>query len=292
MSMSTASGSSSGSCPAAAGSLPISPLRLGVVPYLNVQPLIWAFSLPGFTPPGGVELSPLPPSQLALALRQGRFDAAIVPVFEYFRHPGYSIVPEFAIGCRGPVHSVVLFSRSPLREIEAIYLDPASVTSVNLLRVLLAEHGLAPVLHPAQTLPGPLSELPPRSACLLIGDPAMVRRGALPFEYDLGSLWFDHTGLPFVFAAWLAPPGPRTAEVSDLLRKGARAGLAALEEVARTTAPVFGFSPEAALHYFRASIHYRLGPDEVGGLEEFGRLCARHGLIAFPPPPLRFCPED
>ena len=119
---------------------------VGTVPYLNVQPLIWALETGRVEADafGGhpFEIVPAHPRELAGRLRAGEFDVAIVPVFEYFLTPGYRIVPMGALATQREVGSVTVFSDAPLEEVSRIYLDPSSLTSVNLLRVLAAERGL------------------------------------------------------------------------------------------------------------------------------------------------------
>lgn len=257
-------------------------LRFGIVPYLNVQPLIWAFQNAeqrGHSGLPEVEITAEHPRLLAESFRDGRYDAAIVPVFEYLRHPDSRIVPGVSIACRGAVYSVVLFADSPINQVRTIYLDPASLTSVNLMKVLAAELGmdvefLAPLPSPSD------SSLPPGTGRLLIGDPAMSRRGRHAFEYDLGKLWQNLTGLPFVFAAWLAAPGAADLPVAATLQLASRIGRANLDQVALETASRFGFSPENALRYFRENMCYDLGEQELAGIREFARLSVKHGLIA------------
>ena len=115
---------------------PLHSLRIGCVQYLNARPLIHGYD-------GDVVFDH--PSALARELAAGRLDAALVPVFEALREPHYAIVDGCAVACEGPVHSVVLAHRGALHDVRSIALDPASMSSVHLLKVLLAEfHGMQP----------------------------------------------------------------------------------------------------------------------------------------------------
>ena len=270
-------------------------LQIGIVPYLNVQPLIWSLTRPGSgegdPSPLPARIIPQPPRRLAENLRAGHFDAAIVPVFEYLLNPVYSIVPGVSIACRGPVHSVALFSETPLEKVRTVRLDPASLTSVHLIQVLLAERGIRVRFEPAPPVGGsdsdgpgrggPPAPLPlePGTAQVVIGDPAMARRGMHSHEYDLGALWLEQTGLPFVFAAWLVPPGSRHLPVAATLQKSARTGRGSLEQVAADTAELFGFTVDEALRYYRENMVYDLGEEELAGWRHYATLCVRHGLI-------------
>src|SRR5438132_6116187 len=82
-------------------------VRIGAVNYLNTKPLI--YNLERLVPKAILSLDL--PSRLADRLAAGKLDVALIPVIEYFRGEGYSIVPNIAIATRGPALSVTLFSR-------------------------------------------------------------------------------------------------------------------------------------------------------------------------------------
>lgn len=266
------------------------PVVLGVVPYLNVQPLIWVFRN-GSDGRGGPapRIIPARPRELAGRLRAGEFDAGMVPVYEYFGGgPRYTVVRGACIATRGAVGSVMLYSETPLERVHTILLDPASLTSVNLCRVLMAERGLSVRFEeppPDQQDRTPLDGV----ARLLIGDPAIAERGRHRHETDLGSLWHAETGLPFVFAAWLAHPRAADLPLNDLLTDARRVGMEHLDEVARL-APEFGTTPEYAMRYFRENMAYDPGEAELRGMELYGRLLAKHGLAPPADGPIRLHP--
>ncbi len=118
-------------------------IRIGAVQYLNARPL--TYCLKEFAP--RAELIFDVPSRLADALQAGRLDVAMIPSIECFRHPGYKIVSDACIACRGPVRSVRLFSRVPIKDIRTLALDEGSRTSAALVQILLKEEfGLRPEL--------------------------------------------------------------------------------------------------------------------------------------------------
>lgn len=250
-------------------------LRLGIVPYLNVQPLIWKFRRTGHCT-SGVALQAALPRLLAQELREGSHDAAIVPIIEFLQHPAdYVIVPGMAIGCRGQVRSVVLYSNCALPDVSSVQLDPASLTSVNLLKILLAERQIDVRYINSDELPATTVT----TARLLIGDPALRSEGQYRHAYDLGQLWHEQTGLPFVFAVWLAHPGAKYHRLAELLQEAARWGRENLETVAEECAGDFGVKAEFALDYFRNFISYSLGPEELQAIDHFRGLCVKHGMI-------------
>src|SRR5215471_18446023 len=109
--------------------------RIGSVPYLNAVPLTWGIE-------DQVEF--LVPSKLAAKLHAGGLDAALVSITEVLFRDEYEMLDGFGIVSDGPVFSVFLAHRQPLEEMRAVFVDPASCASVNLLRMLLAERGLRP----------------------------------------------------------------------------------------------------------------------------------------------------
>jgi len=47
-------------------------------------------------------------------------------------------------------------------------------------------------------------QLKHNTAGVIIGDRALEQRSKSKYIYDLGEAWKEHTGLPFVFAAWIS----------------------------------------------------------------------------------------
>src|SRR5438067_7352973 len=107
-------------------------LRIGCVKYLNARPLIHGWE-------GDVDFDH--PSALCNKLAAGKLDVALVSSFEFLRNPIYRIVDDVSISSNGPVYSVIVAHRGEIAEIKEIELDPASETSINLLRCLLADLG-------------------------------------------------------------------------------------------------------------------------------------------------------
>lgn len=243
-------------------------LRIGCVQYLNSKPLIHGFS----------DAMLAHPSELARLLVAGKLDAALVPAFEFLREPHYVLVDDVAIASDGPVHSVILAFHGELSSIRRIALDPASMTSANLLRVLVWEfHGLRPEFGADG------------DAELLIGNQAIEfrdRADAGVRILDLGEEWQRCTGLPFVFAAWaLRADLPDQRTVADALRALKAHGLAHLGEiVAADRTGTAGFRRR----YLTTHIRFDLREREKAGLAWYRELLARHGLIAEAASPLLF----
>ena len=244
--------------------------RIGSVPYLNAVPLTHGLG-------SGVTL--LPPSRLAEELHAGRLDAALVSVTEPLLCEGYQIVDGVGIVSDGPVSSVFLAHREPLDAIRTVFVDPASCTSVGLLRVLFGERGLRPEFQPLADY----ASAAERANVLLIGNPALeFRRSGAPHTlWDLGAEWRLLSGLPFVYAVWAVSDRVDAGPLASALRTAAAAGRAAIPELVATRPE---FDRPLRQSYLGGHIRYALGTREKAGLKRFAELLLKHtGRPAFPP---------
>ncbi len=250
----------------------MSPHRIGTVPFLNERPLTLA--LEGRR---DVELHRDLPARLAERLRDGALDAALLPVAEILREGHPPLVP-FGIACEGEVRSVRLWHEKPLPECREILVQSGSRSSVLLLRLLLDAWGvkgsyLAPVEVPV------LLKRPPGEACLLIGDAALRCLDSGRPSVDLGAAWKTATGLPFVFARWVAAPGRDPKPLAELLTESAEDGLARLDEIALDEAPRRNLGPAMVREYLTKNIRFRIGEREEQGQAEFARRAREKGWL-------------
>lgn len=244
--------------PATANEMPL----IGCVSYLNAKPLTFCY------PQDRLVLDV--PSGLAPRFGAGEFAAALLPVFDIFCQGSATLAEDISISCRGPVRSVVIASPNELNDCEQIEEDPNSLTSNALARVLLAEYMTAfPRIVKSG---GPGSE---NTGRIIIGDRALQFRKEHP-EWnflDLGGLWFEKTGLPFVFAAWCFRR-PASFKLAHQLRSVRDAGTAGLQSLSDATP-----DPQAAMEYLTHNIRYHLGDEERQAMRHFASLCLKHGLI-------------
>ncbi|MGB1699678.1 MAG: cyclic dehypoxanthinyl futalosine synthase, partial [Nannocystaceae bacterium] len=268
-------------------------LRICAVQFLNARPLFHSLEQQPPRDEHGAplfELSTALPSDCAEQLREGVCDVALVPVAAYLDNPEWEVVPGIAIGCQGSVETVVLISRVPLEEIERVHLDDASRSSSLMLRVLLQEDG-----QTVEWCDAPHGEGSARvtgtDAALVIGDAAFGLRSEFEYVYDLGDLWFERTGLPFVFAFWAARPGVLTpAHVTALQRARDRSLGKYAEAIAREYREERVASGRDALaenhyaNYLRKTIRYGLETHQREGLAEFlsraSRLRAGRAVVS------------
>ena len=157
-------------------------IRIGAVSFLNARPLIHGLQTnPDYT------LCIDAPSVLAEKLRLGEIDVGLIPIVEYLRGVGDSLLPGICIASDGPVRTVKLFSRVHPSQLTDVAVDSGSRSSVALLRILLAEKfDVTPDFHIHRA--DLQAMLRTHEAALLIGDPAFATTGA-PIIWDLGQGW-------------------------------------------------------------------------------------------------------
>ncbi|MGN6555739.1 MAG: menaquinone biosynthesis protein [Verrucomicrobiota bacterium] len=241
----------------------LAPFRVGSVSYLNAVPLTRGLE---------DQITFAVPSKLAQMLQRDELDAALVSVTEVLFNDRYDVLDGAAIASLGEVQSVLLAHRKPIAEVKEIFCDTASLTSVNLLRVLLAERGLKPEFKPLASYD--VSQLP--DYALLIGDRALDFVLA-PHEHevlDLGATWLELTKLPFVYAVWALRRGLNNAELRRQLREAKNFGLDTLDSIIRNRAE---YTEDFRRDYLSWHIHYHLGADEKRGLAKFIELLRKHG---------------
>ncbi len=250
------------------------PVRIGAVRYLNSKPLI--YQLEEFAPRAELRLDV--PSRLADDLAAGELDVALIPSIEYFRHGPYAIVPGMAIAAHGPVLSVKLYCRVPVEQIRTVALDEGSRTSVALTKILLDRWcGLRPETRPLPL--GTPAEEVDADAVLVIGDRAIrpIELGQVA-TFDLGEAWLRETGLPFVFAMWVARSDTDLQDVYQALRQAKQQGIRHVPEIAAREGPPLGLTVAEAVRYLTDYIRFDFGPRELEGLKRFYELAVHLDL--------------
>ena len=240
----------------------LAPFRVGSVPYLNSVPLTRGLE---------EQVTFLPPAELAELLRSDQLDAALLSITEVLFNDLYDVLDGIAVASLGEVYSVFLAHRIPLSEITTIHCDPASLTSVNLLKVILGERGLRPAFVPLADY----DRAAEHDAVLLIGNPAIEFRRAGPEHeiLDLGAAWHDLTGLPFVYAIWALRRGRENARLREQLRGARDFGLDTLEHIIASRTE---YDRAFRKDYLGWHIHFHLGSDEKRAVARFIELLRKH----------------
>lgn len=211
------------------------------------------------------------PARLAEMLRRDELDAALVSIVEPLLNDRYDILDGIAVASLGEVKSVFLAHRQPLAEAKEVFCDPASLTSVMLLKVLLAERGLKPEFKQLENYEAARE----KDFVLLIGDPALDFALA-PHEheiFDLGAEWFELAKLPFVFAVWALRRGVGNRELRRQLQEAKAFGLDTLDHIISSRPE---YTEEFRKDYLGWHIHFHLGSDEKRGIARFMALLRKH----------------
>jgi len=244
----------------------LAPFRVGSVGYLNAVPLTRGIE---------DEVVFATPAKLAELLRRDELDAGLVSVVEVLFTNRYDILDGIAIASLGEVKSVILAHRRPIEEAREIFCDPASLTSIELIRVLLAERGLKPEFKSLVSYD--FASLP--DFALLIGDRALdLLLGSHEHDiWDLGEAWYELTQLPFVYAVWALRRGLENSVLKRQLREARDFGLESLDTIIRTRSD---YTYEFRKDYLEWHIHFHLGTDEKRGLAKFIELLRKHAARA------------
>ncbi len=282
--------------------------RIAAVSFLNTIPLLDGLSS---NREEIIELILDIPSRLSMSLEKGKADAALVPLVEILHGKTGGIISPSGIACHGAVDSVKLFAPGPLGDLQRVFADRGSRSSVALLKILLIElYGVRPDFVEVEPTVG--RRLVPDDGMLIIGDRCFSEVAALGLKnpdgmqaYDLGQMWHELTGLPFVFAAWAASKqlvGDRglaaVCQLGRILTKARDSGMTRLEVLAEQQAALGRLgcegeaSPAAIAYYYRHSLRFKLGLKEREGIKCFAGLCRDHGLISTEPSDLWLCQGD
>ena len=207
------------------------------------------------------------PSNLARRLQEGSIDLALLPVAAMPQITGARIISDYGIATDGNVVSVALFSHVPMDEIEVVYLDYQSRTSVRLAQVLLEHHWKKEVVFKPAAIDYIDKDIKGAHAGVIIGDRALQQLDNFTYVYDLSAAWKDFTGLDFIFAAWIANKDLPV----DFIQKFNAAnaiGFDHLEEIIADNP-----FPEYSLYtYYRDNIKYVLDDNKRAGLKRFLEL--------------------
>lgn len=180
----------------------MNPIRISAVSYLNTIPFLYGLEHK-LSYEQEVQISRDIPSVCAQKLLNKEVDLGLVPVAIIPRLTEAHIISDFCIGAEGKVASVLLLSEVPLQDIQSIYLDYQSRTSVQLCRILCEQYwGINPQFIDAKE--GYENSISGSQAAVVIGDRAFKLKDKFPFVYDLSEEWQQWKNLPFVFATWVS----------------------------------------------------------------------------------------
>lgn len=274
-------------------------MRIGRIPYINCYPVYGAVDR-GVVELNG-ELVDGVPTELNRQMAAGSLDVSVISAVEYARDARrYLLLPDLAISCDGPVRSVMLFSRLPAAELSGrrVLVSRSSMTSVALLQLLFENvWGATPIFVPANAELADIAGFgsDDHDARLVIGDAALLLwsqlnahesmaadpTGEYRFAYDLGAEWKQWTGLPFVFAVWVAQrttPVAESLSVHAGLIESRNWGLGHLDALAAQATVATGVARSVCAEYL-SGLDYGLSYHHLAGLTEFFRRLVLVGRV-------------
>ena len=241
-------------------------IKVTAVSYLNTKPLLYGIIKSGLDKE--IELQLDIPSICAKKLASGEVDLGLVPVAVIPELDNPQIISNYCIGAEGTVKTVCIFSQCPIENLTHLHLDYHSRTSVELTKVLLREHwDCTPELIHAKE--GFEEKIGGTTGALIIGDRAIGMADKCDYVYDLGEAWRSHTGLPFVFAAWVSNK-PLNESFIQKFNEALRLGVEDIPNLMYIMpTPKIDFDLEK---YFTENISYKLNEEKRKGLELFMKL--------------------
>jgi chorismate dehydratase len=177
-------------------------IKISAVSYTNTRPFLYGIQHTDII--NQIDLSLDIPADCAQKLIDDKVDIGLIPVAAALSLPHWEIVSDYCIGATGAVNSVFIFSNCAIEDAKCIQLDPESRTSNNLALVLLKNHWKSVHLMIVESAEDYAQSTDPHTAFVQIGDRTFGKTEQYPFVYDLAEEWQKFTGLPFVFAAWIA----------------------------------------------------------------------------------------
>jgi len=241
-------------------------MRISAVKYANTYPFIYGLQESGFDKK--VILETDHPSDCAAKLINGKADIGLIPVAALPLLKQYSIISDYCIGANGNVRTVLLLSNCQFDEIETVFLDYRSRSSVTLSKVL-AKNFWNREFRWMNTSKGfDFRNIGFHEAVVLIGDQCFDYEKSFRFKIDLAAEWKDFSGLPFVFACWASNKDLDQDFVADF-NKSLSIGVSNIEKVVEKFGDTGTITGDTLYKYLTENIDYNLDEQKRKGLDLF-----------------------
>lgn len=239
-------------------------IRIGAVSYLNTKPLLYGIKRSKlFNSIGLVEAYP---AHIAKMLLDDDIDIGLVPVAVLAQLEEYYLISDYCIGANAAVASVSLFSEQSIEEIETVLLDYQSKTSVALTKILFKNYWKKNVQF-IDANENYIEQIKGTTAGVIIGDRALEYRNKFEHNHDLAIAWKSFTGLPFVFATWVANK-PIDENFIAQFNEANKLGLGSIDEVVKD----IEFAYYDVKKYFTENISYEFDAPKKEALQLFLKL--------------------
>lgn len=237
-------------------------IRISAVSYTNTKPFLYGIQNTPII--NKIDLSLDIPSDCAQKLIDNKVDIGLIPVAAILNLPEWHIVSDYCIGAVGAVNSVFIFSNCDIKDVKTVQLDPQSRSSNNLSKVLLKNYWkVTPELVTGAE--NYATSTDPHTAFVQIGDRTFGKKANYKFVYDLSEEWQKFTGLPFVFAAWIANK-PIPHEFTDEFNASMKYGLGHRPELLKSLPQYKDFDVE---DYLMHKLDFELTEDKKKALYLF-----------------------
>lgn len=252
-------------------------IKLGSVSFLNAKPITYA--LENNLIDHDFEIIQTPPSELSQKLYNQEIDLGLIPVAELLKRKDYRVVPEISISSFGKVDSVIILAKSDIKDLRTIAVDKRSQSSTALLRIVLE---LFNNIQP-QYIPTDIDRedmLDGVDGAMLIGDSGLRQCYAdesLYNIYDLGEIWTEKTGLPFVYAVFAVNNNVILGSNLNSLIESKKHGLGIVDKISEIESKILGIDYEICHKYLRDRIKYGLGEEEIKGIIRYSELLSELG---------------
>ncbi len=261
-------------------------LRIGRFSYSNLFPIFYMLDKEADC--SAYEFIEGVPSYLNGEIREGRIDVSPSSSIEYLRNPDkYDLIPGHSISSSGPVGSIFLFSKRPLEALDntTVFTSSQSETSVALIRIILKK--FLKIECSFRSTSEPIEKvLLKEETYMLIGDDALTESLKWPGLriYDIGDLWYKHTGLPSVFALWIVRRDccrEKKELLDNFIRALDTAKVSALSnlDIVAAASPLRKFIPEKELISYWRGISYDFGENHKKGLDLFRNYAIELGIL-------------
>ena len=239
-------------------------LKISAVSYLNTLPFIYGLEHSDII--NDIDLQLDMPSDCAQKLLDDKVDIGLVPVAIIPNLKEHYIISDYCIGAEGKVNTVLLLSDVPLDEIEEIQLDYQSRTSVNLVQVLAKEFwSISPAFINASE--GFENKILGTTAGVIIGDRTFNLNKDYKYKYDLSEEWQRMTGLPFVFACWVANKKIPKERIESL-NNAFKLGLDNINKVVTNTGEI-QINKTQLFNYLKEDIAFNLDDKKREAIDKF-----------------------
>lgn len=239
-------------------------IKISAVSYLNTVPFIYGLENSGFLKPSEYSLSRDIPSNCAKKLENNEADIVLVPVAAIAEMKNINIISNYCIGANRNVLSVLLVSQKPLSELQNIYLDYQSRSSVNLVKVLSKNYWKKD-FNWLKSISGYENKIEETTGGVIIGDRALELSKNYKYKYDLATEWNNFTNLPFVFACWVSKSKINT----DFINKFNKSLEWGISQINNIEPNYPNLSVEFVRNYYKLNIDYNFDRKKYDGMNLF-----------------------